>query len=388
MSVFHQLRRREERQRPRRAGLEPRGHGGQQDPADRPVGAGGPPPRDLPRPPPRRTIGRASSCQLFDLRIVGIDYGRHAPLRTLSGKPEPPARRGHLSFFDPRRPVALAIARSLCSRAKLLSSKSTVVTRVTICDAKRPLEFLLPEQSRFRWRPSERTSADERNIFFSGPPFLSREVPPGARRFSRPSDWCPRVSRPGRRPFQLAYMYGTSGPASGGTAVNLVGNQFESGRDGHDRRRQRQRVGDELHADRSDDAGAQRRRALRRRRHEPGRSAGGPDEGLVRGLPGRAAGEPVSTRRSRRSSATASRRAAAAATTAPPPPVTRGQMAVFLLRAEHGSAYVPPPATGTIFGDVAVNTSLRRLDRAALRRRDHGRLPRRKPAALLPDARR
>ena len=27
-------------------------------------------------------------------------------------------------------------------------------------------------------------------------------------------------------------------------------------------------------------------------------------------------------------------------------------MAVFLLRAEHGSGYVPPPATGTIFGDV------------------------------------
>ena len=29
--------------------------------------------------------------------------------------------------------------------------------------------------------------------------------------------------------FQLAYMYGTSGPASGGTAVNLVGNQFQPG---------------------------------------------------------------------------------------------------------------------------------------------------------------
>ena len=29
-------------------------------------------------------------------------------------------------------------------------------------------------------------------------------------------------------------------------------------------------------------------------------------------------------------------------------------MAVFLLRAGHGSGYVPPPATGTIFADVAV----------------------------------
>jgi len=33
-------------------------------------------------------------------------------------------------------------------------------------------------------------------------------------------------------------------------------------------------------------------------------------------------------------------------------PVTRAQMAVFLLRAEHGAAYQPPPATGTVFLDV------------------------------------
>ncbi|HTY43422.1 MAG TPA: S8 family serine peptidase [Thermoanaerobaculia bacterium] len=32
--------------------------------------------------------------------------------------------------------------------------------------------------------------------------------------------------------------------------------------------------------------------------------------------------------------------------------VTRAQMAVFLLKSEHGSAYVPPPATGTVFADV------------------------------------
>ena len=31
--------------------------------------------------------------------------------------------------------------------------------------------------------------------------------------------------------------------------------------------------------------------------------------------------------------------------------VTRTQMAVFLLKAEHGSAYLPPPCTG-VFGDV------------------------------------
>lgn len=38
--------------------------------------------------------------------------------------------------------------------------------------------------------------------------------------------------------------------------------------------------------------------------------------------------------------------------------VTRGQMAAFLLRAEHGGGYAPPPATGTIFGDVTTSTPL------------------------------
>ena len=27
-------------------------------------------------------------------------------------------------------------------------------------------------------------------------------------------------------------------------------------------------------------------------------------------------------------------------------------MAIFLLRSKHGSSYVPPPATGTVFNDV------------------------------------
>jgi len=34
--------------------------------------------------------------------------------------------------------------------------------------------------------------------------------------------------------------------------------------------------------------------------------------------------------------------------------VTRAQMAVFLLLAEHGADYVPPPASGTLFDDVHV----------------------------------
>ncbi len=32
--------------------------------------------------------------------------------------------------------------------------------------------------------------------------------------------------------------------------------------------------------------------------------------------------------------------------------VTRGQMAVFLLKAKHGASYMPPPASGTVFDDV------------------------------------
>ena len=36
--------------------------------------------------------------------------------------------------------------------------------------------------------------------------------------------------------------------------------------------------------------------------------------------------------------------------------ITRAQMAIFLLRGEHGSAYTPPAATGTIFTDVPVGS--------------------------------
>ena len=35
--------------------------------------------------------------------------------------------------------------------------------------------------------------------------------------------------------------------------------------------------------------------------------------------------------------------------------ISRAQMAVLLLRAEHGAAYVPPAATGTVFDDVPAN---------------------------------
>ena len=44
-----------------------------------------------------------------------------------------------------------------------------------------------------------------------------------------------------------------------------------------------------------------------------------------------------------------------AGTYCPEESVTRAQMAVFLLMAEHGPAYVPPASTGTVFSDVPVD---------------------------------
>ena len=35
--------------------------------------------------------------------------------------------------------------------------------------------------------------------------------------------------------------------------------------------------------------------------------------------------------------------------------LSRAEMAIFLLRAKHGAAYLPPPATGTVFADVAID---------------------------------
>jgi len=40
----------------------------------------------------------------------------------------------------------------------------------------------------------------------------------------------------------------------------------------------------------------------------------------------------------------------------PDAPVQRSQMAVFLLKSEHGAAYAPPPAAGTVFTDVSASS--------------------------------
>jgi hypothetical protein len=39
----------------------------------------------------------------------------------------------------------------------------------------------------------------------------------------------------------------------------------------------------------------------------------------------------------------------------PDSPLTRAEMAVFLLKAKHGAAYLPPPATGTVFADIPLS---------------------------------
>jgi len=160
----------------------------------------------------------------------------------------------------------------------------------------------------------------------------------------------------GATTFQLAYMYGTSGPASGGTAVNLVGNQFDPGAT--------VTIG-------GVSASASVTSSTRIGATTPGRNAGAlydvvvtnpgnPPAVLTKGWfadfldvpqasPYHAPVETII-----RDGITSG---CGGGNYCPTSPVTRGQMAVFLLRAEHGSAYVPPPATGTIFGDVTVNTS-------------------------------
>ena len=65
----------------------------------------------------------------------------------------------------------------------------------------------------------------------------------------------------------------------------------------------------------------------------------------------------------------------------PTDPVRRDQMAVFLLKTEHGPTYVPPACTPPgLYPDVPC-PHVRQLDRAARGRDDHGRLRRRQ---LLP----
>ena len=80
------------------------------------------------------------------------------------------------------------------------------------------------------------------------------------------------------------------------------------------------------------------------------------------------------------------RRAAATATTAGPPSVTRAQMAVFLLKAEHGSSFVPALVRRASSPTCPAPRLCRRLDRRARRRGHHRRL--RHGPTICPDHRR
>ena len=158
-------------------------------------------------------------------------------------------------------------------------------------------------------------------------------------------------SASGATSFQLAYMYGTSGPAAGGTAVNLVGNQFDAGAT--------VTIG-------GISVPASVTSTTRIGATSPARGAGALYDVIVTN-PGQPPAiltkgwfadfndvpqnspyhTPVET--IIRDGITSG---CGNGNYCPTSGVTRAQMAVFLLRAEHGSAYVPSPATGLVFADV------------------------------------
>ena len=151
-------------------------------------------------------------------------------------------------------------------------------------------------------------------------------------------------------PFQLTYLSGTSGPASGGTAINLVGNQFSPSAT--------VTIG-------GVGAGAVVTNSTLIKATSPGLAAGalydvivnngGPASVIPKGWfsdfgdvaqasPYHAPVETII-----RDGITAG---CGGGNYCPSSSITRAQMAVFLLRAKHGAAYTPPPATGTKFTDV------------------------------------
>ena len=154
--------------------------------------------------------------------------------------------------------------------------------------------------------------------------------------------------------FQLSYASVTSGPATGGTSVVLVGNQFQAGAS--------VTVGG---AAVSASTIGSTRLQISTPSLSPGSlgdvavsNPGGPTAVLTRGwfadfldVPGaspfHAPVEAIS-----RDGITSG---CGGGNYCPTSSITRAQMAVFLLRAEHGGAYVPPPASGAVFADVSVS---------------------------------
>ena len=156
--------------------------------------------------------------------------------------------------------------------------------------------------------------------------------------------------------FQLAYMYPTSGPATGGTGVNLVGNQFQPGATVV--------IG-------GISASSSTTNSTRMGATTPARTGGAlydvtvtnpgdPPQTLTKAWfadfldvpqssPFHAPVEAII-----RDGITGG---CGSGNYCPDSGVTRAQMAVFLLRAAHGPGYVPPPATGTVFADVQPNVT-------------------------------
>src|SRR5689334_12541169 len=158
---------------------------------------------------------------------------------------------------------------------------------------------------------------------------------------------------PAATTFQAAYVNSASGPASGGAAVQIVGNQFLGGAS--------VTVGGVL-------AGATVRGSTLITATMPARPAGSLSDVVVTNADDAVSTLPLawfadfndvaqanpfhgSVERMVRDGITAG---CTGGNYCPDNPITRSQMAVFLLRAKHGGSYVPPPASGAVFFDVHV----------------------------------
>ncbi|HWZ85620.1 MAG TPA: DUF1800 family protein [Thermoanaerobaculia bacterium] len=154
--------------------------------------------------------------------------------------------------------------------------------------------------------------------------------------------------------FQAAYVSPASGPAAGGTNVSLVGNQFLAGASVS--------VGG---ASASASVTGSTRIGVTMPALNAGAvydvvvtNSGGPTSTLPRAwfadFADVALANPfhASIEQMVRDGITAG---CGGGNYCPSSSITRAQMAVFLLRAGHGSGYVPPPATGTVFSDVGAS---------------------------------
>jgi uncharacterized protein (DUF1800 family) len=154
--------------------------------------------------------------------------------------------------------------------------------------------------------------------------------------------------------FQAAYLTPASGPAAGGTAVSVVGNQFLAGAT--------VTVGGVT-------APASVTSSTRIGTTAPANNAGSVYDVIVTNPGGPSSVLPLawfadfldvpassafhaSIEQMVRDGITSG---CGGGNYCPSSSITRAQMAVFLLRASHGSSYVPPPATGTVFVDVGAS---------------------------------